>query len=220
MDSASLDGHSVIQDPGAASYLPACLRLSVRPRARPWRPSETHACVPRAQEEFALGLSMGHPEGSGTGPDLARRMVEELDIPHTNPISTVKYVEAFALFCDGMGVDRISDAFCNIVKAKFIEYTKEVLKRHGLPIKSVMVRHASWTSSVAGTTSASTCPRAQRRPVGSCPPERFLKDIPLVTADGLWSWAEGNVAEVLRDDLNHDLDESLNELQRAAPSAA
>jgi hypothetical protein len=27
-------------------------------------------------KEFALGLSMGHPEGSGIGPDLAREMCE------------------------------------------------------------------------------------------------------------------------------------------------
>jgi hypothetical protein len=30
-------------------------------------------------KEFALGLSMGHPEGSGIGPDLAREMCEGLE---------------------------------------------------------------------------------------------------------------------------------------------
>jgi len=49
-------------------------------------------------KEFALGLSMGHPEGSGTGKEFAGRMAEALNILHSNSIPTVNYVEAFALF--------------------------------------------------------------------------------------------------------------------------
>lgn len=37
-------------------------------------------------------------------------------------------------------VDRISDIFCDIVKAKFIEYTQTVSTRHKLMLQEVPVR--------------------------------------------------------------------------------
>jgi hypothetical protein len=45
--------------------------------------------------------------------------------------------------------------------------------------------------------------------------ERFLKDIPRVTPEGFWAWAEHNENEALRFELNYDLTESLNRRQRA-----
>jgi hypothetical protein len=46
-------------------------------------------------------------------------------------------------------------------------------------------------------------------------PQRFLKDIPRVTPDGFWSWAEQNENETLRFDLNYDLAESLSRREKA-----
>lgn len=185
------------------------------PKSPAWRKAERMLTFPEPKE-FALGLSMGHPEGSGTGKDFAKRMAEALNILHTNSIDTVKYVEAFALFCDGMGVDRISDAFCNIVKAKFIEYTGEVVKRHGLTTQDVMVKHASWTQQGRWNDLRLALPKSPATKGGVLlVPERFLKDIPRVTADGFWGWAEGNEAEVLREDLNYDLEDTLTKKKKA-----
>lgn len=185
-----------------------------------WRKAERMLTFPEPKE-FALGLAMGHPEGSGTGPDFARRMAEALDILNAHRIKTVKYVEAFALFCDGMGVDRISDAFCNIAKTTFIEYTQEVVKRHAIPTERVVVKHASWNSDGRWNDLRVDLPRSPVTKGGVLlVPERFLKDIPRVTADGFWSWAEGHEAEVLREDLNYDLQNSLNKGQRKAAGRA
>lgn len=101
------------------------------PKSPHWRKAERMLTFPEPKE-FALGLPMGHPEGSGIGPDFARRMSEALEILHKKSIPTVRYVEAFTLFCDGMGVDRISDAFCNVIKGVFIDYTQVVVKRRGI----------------------------------------------------------------------------------------
>jgi len=46
-------------------------------------------------------------------------------------------------------------------------------------------------------------------------PQRFLKDIPRVTPDGFWTWAEHNENEMLRFDLNYDLAESLSRREKA-----
>lgn len=186
------------------------------PRSPHWRKAERMMTFPEPKE-FALGLSMGHPEGSGTGPDFARRMAEALDILHNKAIQTVNYVEAFTLFCDGMGVDRISDAFCNIVKRKFIEYTGAVVQRHSVTTEPVMVKHASWTQQGRWNDLRLNLPKSPATSGGLLlVPERFLKDIPRVTADGFWSWAEGNASEVLREDLNYDLEETLSQRTKAA----
>lgn len=185
-----------------------------------WRKAERMLTFPEPKE-FALGLSMGHPEGSGTGADFARRMSEALDILHSNSIATVNYVEAFALFCDGMGVDRISDSFCNITKSTFIRYTAKIVKRHTVATQAVMVKHASWNKNGRWNDLSIQLPKSPATTGGILlVPERFLKDIPRVTPDGFWSWAEGNVSEVLREDLNYDLHESLNKGQRAAAGRA
>lgn len=181
-----------------------------------WRKAERMLMFP-VPKEFALGLSMGHPEGSGTGTDFAGRMAAALNILHSESINTIQYVEAFALFCDGMGVDRISDAFCNIVKGTFIKYTQKVVKRHGIETEKVLVRHASWDKKGHWNDLSLALPKSPATTGGILlVPERFLKDIPRVTADGFWSWAEGNAADVLRDDLNYDLQETLNKSQKAA----
>jgi len=116
-----------------------------------------------------------------------------------------------------MGVDRISDCFCNIVKAKFIEYTGKVVKRHGIATQPVRVKHASWNRSNGRWNDTSlVLPKSPSTNGGILlAPERFLKDIPRVTADGFWTWAEIHEAQTLRDDLNYDLADSLSKAKRA-----
>jgi hypothetical protein len=84
-----------------------------------------------------------------------------------------------------------------------------------------MVKHASWNKDGRWNDLRVELPKSPATTGGILlVPERFLKDIPRVTPDGFWSWAEGNVADVLRKDLNYDLEESLNKGQRAAAGRA
>lgn len=189
---------------------------SADPESAHWRKAERMLTFPEPKE-FALGLSMGHPEGSGTGADIARRMAEALDILHRSQVPELGYIEAFTLFCEGMGVDRISDAFCNIVKAKFIEYTINVVKRRRISTQALIVKHSSWDRFGRWNDARIQIPRSPVTTGGILlVPERFLKDIPRVTPERFWSWAENNVASVLREDLNYDLHQSLNRKERAA----
>lgn len=182
-----------------------------------WRKAERMLMFPEPKE-FALGLSMGHPEGAGTGAEFAFRMADALDVLRRNQIDTLRYVDALVLFCEGMGVDRISDALCNILKPKFIKYTQEVAARHSIATGQVPVKHIDWSRTTGrwhdGTLALPESP-AFRGGVLLCP-KRFLKDIPRVTADGFWTWAETREAEVLRDDLNYDLAESLTQARKKA----
>jgi len=168
-------------------------------------------------KEFALGLSMGHPEGSGTAEYYAEQMAEALEIFRTRAATKVHYVETFRLFCEGMGLDRISDMFCNVIKGRFINYTQQVVKRHGIATELVPVPHATW-STAHGRWQPAQRIALPRSPVFDgavlLAPERFLNDIPRVTSEGFWSWSEVNAGQVLRFDMNYNLSESLSRSQK------
>ena len=60
--------------------------------------------------EFCLGLSMGAPHGSGTGPKVAREMADILDLARQyGHIEDLASIAGFNLFSSGIGLDRISD---------------------------------------------------------------------------------------------------------------
>jgi hypothetical protein len=169
--------------------------------------------------EFALGLAMGSPFGSGTDEHFAVQMAEALDVISHVLERPVDYVESFALFVPGLGVDRISDIFCNILKAHFVRYTEQVCAAHNIAGEPVAVRHSAWNASGARWTDL-------RRHLPVSPvtdqavllvPERFLQDIPLrITTEGFYNWAEANQGHVLREDLNFDLAEDISRTERSS----
>lgn len=182
-----------------------------------WAKAERMLVFPEPKE-LALGLSLGHPEGAGTGLDFARKMASALDLLRDRKVNDIHYVELFVLFCDGLGVDRISDIFCNIAKSRFIEYTRTVALRGGVALSEVAVRHEKWSRKSGtwhdGRLTLPASPSMANTGV-LLTPERFLKDIPRVTPAGFWTWAENNVAATLRDDLNYTIGEAFDEATKS-----
>ena len=166
--------------------------------------------------EFALGLSMGHPKGSGAGFKYAEKMASALSLLSQRGITQVQHIQAFALFCEGLGVDRISDIFCDIIKAKFIEYTQTVATRHELVLQEVPVRAARWNRTTGRWSHMRA--RLPKSPVTQegvlLAPSRFLKDIPVVTPDSFWTWADAGVGDDLRQELNYELNVALTKEDR------
>lgn len=166
--------------------------------------------------EFALGLSMGHPKGSGAGFKYARRMTEALDLLASRGLDKLEHIQTFSLFCEGLGVDRISDIFCDIVKAKFVEYTQSVAASHGLSVEEVPMRAARWGK----TTGRWDMLRVElpKSPITEegvlLVPKRFLKDIPVVTPDSFWTWADASVGPDLRAELNYELNITLSKTEK------
>lgn len=98
-------------------------------------------------KEFALGLSMGSPNGAGTGGELAAMMADALEVMTRAVERGVSYLDVFAVFVPGLGVDRISDMFCNIMKARFIRYTQGICADRDIATEVVSVRNAAWQPS-------------------------------------------------------------------------
>jgi hypothetical protein len=110
-----------------------------------WTKAERLLTFPEPKE-FALGMSMGSPFGSGTGSEFAHSMAQALGVVSRGGITEVSFVELFSLFTSGLGVDRISDILCNILKFKFIAYTQSVATTFGIPMNRVATRHIRWSS--------------------------------------------------------------------------
>lgn len=174
--------------------------------------------------EFALGLSMGHPKGSGAGFKYAEKMAGALDLLVSHGITEVQHLQAFTLFCEGLGVDRISDIFCDIAKAKFIGYTQSIAQRHGITLQEVPVRAARWSEKTGRWDHLRMAlPKSPVTDEGALlVPMRFLKDIPVVTPESFWTWADAGVGEDLRQELNYELNIALTkeEKKTAAHNAA
>lgn len=169
-------------------------------------------------KEFALGVAMGSPNGAGTSMKFAVEMAKALDFAaQHNVVGSMASIAGLSLFTGGLGLDRISDILCNILKARFIDYTQTVAKASGVKMSKVPVKHATWDRK--NKRWVDTDVKLPASPVFTggviLAPERFLKDIPRVSAGSFWGWAENNHAQELRDDLNYDLSKDLTLQQRA-----
>ncbi|WP_052327821.1 hypothetical protein [Serinicoccus marinus] len=167
--------------------------------------------------EFALGVSMGRPNGSGTGGGFADDMATVLQLVHKHSdVAHLATIQGFDLFSTGIGFDRISDILCNILKARFIDYTQKVAKKHGVPMEPVMVKHASWSKSNARWENKKVMlPKSPTTGGGVLlVPERFLRDMPEVTKDGFFHWADANAAAALRSDFGYLITDELSQPTR------
>ena len=167
--------------------------------------------------EFALGFSMGKPNGSGTGKDIAEAMAEVLHLADKyGHVADLASVEGFRLFTGGIGRDRVSDILCNILKHRFIDYTQAIVKRRGIPTELVTVKHADWDRKNGRWVDRTVqLPRSPETLGGVLlTPQRFLKDLPSITLDGFWAWAEVKEGQTLRDDFGYDITDGLNQTDR------
>jgi hypothetical protein len=188
-----------------------------QPDSAHWKKAQRFLQFPEPKE-FALGLSMGHPEGSGIGPDLARDICHGLDLfRRWGRDADDRLIGMVAILVPGLGVDRISNMVCNILKRRFIRYTQAICAELQVPVEPVAVSHTDWVADTGrwknGTEALPISPVFNGAVLLT--PQRFLKDIPRVTPDGFWDWAEVNAGETLRFELNYNLGVSLNRQQRA-----
>jgi hypothetical protein len=182
-----------------------------------WQKAERFLLFPEPKE-FALGLAMGHPEGSGIGRELAHEMCEGLEFLRVRGRSADERLLAMmAILVGGLGVDRISDMICNILKSRFISYTQAVSEGLGVSLQEIPVTNTSWAAHDCrwSSTKQMLPPSPVFNGAVILTPQRFLKDIPRVTPEGFWSWAEINAGETLRFDLNYDLTLSLDAREKA-----
>ncbi len=122
-------------------------------------------------------------------------------------LTQVDHFEELTLFGPGVGVDRISDITCNVLKRLFIDYTKSVTERHGVEMQEIGVRHASWSAEFRRWNDAVVAlPRNPSIKRGLLlTPDRFLREIPVIEPSDFWDWSWSNHNEDLRNDFNYEI---------------
>ncbi|MEU3568708.1 hypothetical protein AB0E96_09810 [Kitasatospora sp. NPDC036755] len=158
-------------------------------------------------DEFCLGVTEGSPKGSGAGKGLQGPMLASAKVAVGHDIESVEHIEELVLFQEGMGLDRISDMVCNVLKSYFIKYTQAIAVRHSVPMEKIRVKHSSWdNASARWRDELVDLPRNPYTGSGVLlAPARFLRELLTVGPDEFWDWAWREEPETLRGNFNYDL---------------
>ena len=164
-------------------------------------------------KEFALGFAMGSPNGSGIGPGTAAKMCQAIvESGYLDSDDTI--IGQLVVLTKGVGVDGVGDIVCNILKHRFIEYTKRCARDVGIPLKRFSLENGRLLSAgrkreniraevpVAQTTSNAVL----------LVPERFLDELPRIDTEDFYKWVDNSCNEEIRDSFNYELNETLKTL--------
>lgn len=93
--------------------------------------------------EVCLGYTASGTQGSGTAGRYSRLVASGIAVAISAGLTSPEHIEEIGILNEGIGADRVSDATCNVLKARLILYTKKVAKRHKIPTEPGRVRNAS-----------------------------------------------------------------------------
>lgn len=158
----------------------------------------------REPKEFCLGFTVDGTDGAGAGRGYARLIAKAMVEAINRGLSDLEHFEELGILEKGIGADRISDLTCNILKGRFIEYTKAVAARHSLETRSFVVRNALYNSIAKrwenGRHDLPVNP-SNGEPI-LLTPERFIRDQPTLNAE---AWFDYYQHEQLRQDTSYEI---------------
>lgn len=154
--------------------------------------------------EFGLGYTSAGTSGAGSSAGVANAMVDGIAVAIAAGLRQPEHIEEVGIFTEGIGADRISDAVCNVLKGRFIEYTQDVAKRHNVPLSThkvrnarVFVEQARWQDVVVELP---THPESGKPII--LVPARLLNELPVLNAT---DWFNSELNSDLRLQLNMQL---------------
>lgn len=84
--------------------------------------------------ETCLGMSKHKPRGNGMGKDNAEQVFDSLMKSKAVETGLVENLEDTAIFIDGIGKDKVSDATTNIIRKSLLQYTENQCELWGIPL--------------------------------------------------------------------------------------
>jgi hypothetical protein len=155
-------------------------------------------------KEFRLGYAGKGSDGAGSGPGLARRIVESMTYAIKNGLQDIRHFEVLGILVEGINKDRISDITCNLLKPRFITYTQEVCRSFDIPMSECRIRHSAYNELRSRWDDKEH--EVPVDPVSGRPvllvPKRFLAELPKMND---FDFADTS----LRDDLNLDISKNV-----------
>lgn len=159
--------------------------------------------------EFGLGYTTSSTRGSGSGAGVARQIADGIAVATAAGLTRPEHIEEIGILNKGFGADRVSDAVANVLKRRFITYTQEMARRHGVPLALHRVRNARvalgagrWVEEVV---------ELPTNPETGGPivlvPRRFLRELPTLNAE---DWFQANINEDVRRQMNIQVGQTVN----------
>jgi hypothetical protein len=172
-------------------------------------------------KEFGLGFTSQGTAGSGSAMQSAHRMADGIAVAINAGLAKPEHIEEIAILNKGLGADRISDAVCNVLKRRFIEYTQAVAERHEIPLQEHRVKNSRVLLDEARWVTEEVLLPTNRETGGPIllVPRPLLNDLPSLNAE---AWYDSDLNGDLRDSMNATLGrrarkEEIVELARKHP---
>lgn len=154
--------------------------------------------------EFCLGYTVVGTKGSGSGSEYARRIAGAISEAIRRGLEHPTHFEELGVLNEGIGPDRISDITCTVLKSQFVQYTREVAKRHSIPLYVHKIYGSTFDDQRLRWNSAEV--EMPTNPFTGGPflfvPRRFLSELPALNSDDWWEYYQ---AEQLREDVNYEI---------------
>lgn len=155
-------------------------------------------------KEMCLGYTARGIDGLGGGRERARAIAEAIEAAISRGLKSMEHFEELGIFNKGIGPDGISDMTCNILKPKFIEYTMNIISRHGVQTEERRIFPREYVHDQQQWSSGKV--NLPINPFNKGPvlfvPARFLRDLPTLSAEEWWIAYE---AEQVRNNLNYEV---------------
>ncbi|MFK4117895.1 hypothetical protein [Streptomyces longwoodensis] len=172
--------------------------------------------------EFRLGFASTSAEGSGSGPGLAKKVVEAMSEAIRRGIEDIEHFEELGILVSGINKDRISDITCNLLKPRLIRYTQVICHTFDVPMEVRKIRHSQYDEIRSRWMDAEhlvPIDPETAKPI-LLVPKRFLRELPTLSSD---NWGEF-LDTSLRDDLNIKISQGMRKdeiiaLARTHPDA-
>jgi hypothetical protein len=98
--------------------------------------------------ETCLGMSRALPRGNGMGSDNTQKVFDSLLTSRAVQTGLVENLEDSAIFIEGIGKDKISDATTNIIRKCLLEYTINQCNLWGIPLVSDVASGFFWNKDI------------------------------------------------------------------------
>ena len=159
--------------------------------------------------EFCLGYAKGSDGGRGTAKERRDQMMAAAATAIDAGMESIDHFEEMALFQGRFGPDLISDVVCNVLKSRFITYTQQVCKRHGIDPGDggIPVVHAAWSED--NRRWEDKVVKLPHNPYTDAAvllvPARFLRQLPTVRGDEFWDYAFSRGTNAIKGDFEYDV---------------
>lgn len=151
--------------------------------------------------EFCLGYTASGRRGRGTGDYYAELMADGIAVAIAAGLERPEHIEEIGILNEGIGADSLSDAVCNVLKHRFIDYTQAVARRHSVPLELHKIKHSRCVPEMGRWLDERI--ELPTNPVDGKPillvPEVLLNDLPTLNAD---DWFDSTLNADIRAQLN------------------